>query len=272
MATDFPPGFIGRDDRTAADRGAEGRVGRLRLPRGACDGLHQAAARDGQPEPITEQLHDPAHGKPALFIENDGERDGVRPELRGRRAKGIGRLQRMAALHPTVTLSAAADRHAKLMDERALHRQIFLVLRDDAVPGDRPTAVRTVRGQRRVMRHIDVRRRSTMGRPPIGRPWFATGSTGVLLGEPTRERGGLSIRATPRHLQLLFQPLVFASQSMAFDFRALQILAQPFDLARLIVDDLSGIWRRRIFRAPRHPILMPERRSKYKRESGSAER
>ena len=43
VTADFPAGFIGRHDRTAADRGAERLVGRLRLAGGAVDGVDQPA-------------------------------------------------------------------------------------------------------------------------------------------------------------------------------------------------------------------------------------
>ena len=40
----------------------------------------------------------------------------------------------MPPLHAAVTLLALADDHPKLVDDRALHRKIFLILRDDAAP------------------------------------------------------------------------------------------------------------------------------------------
>jgi len=264
MATDFPPGFIGRDDGTAADRGAEGRVGRLRLPRGACDGLHQAAARDGQPEAITEQLHDPAKGEPALFVENDRERDGVRPELHRRRAKRIGRLQGMAALHATMTLPAAPHRDAKLVDDRPLHRQVFVVLQDDAAPDHRATAIGTMRGQRYVVSDIDARRAKPMGVAPVRGAGFPARALRMRLRQAARKRRRLPARTAARHLELFFQSLVFASQPVAFDLGPFQIVLEPFDPLRLVFDDLLRVTRRRILGRPRHAIVMPESRAQYK--------
>ena len=108
-------------------------------------------------------MHDPAEGEAALFIEDHGERDGLRAELHGRGAERIGGLQRMPALHAAVTLPALADRDTKFMHDGALHRQVFLVLRDDAAAPHGSAAVRTLRGQRRVVGHVDARRRAADG-------------------------------------------------------------------------------------------------------------
>ena len=221
---DFPAGFIGRDDRTAADGGAQRLVGRLRLTRGAMDGLHQAAARDRETEAVAEQVDDATEGEATLFVQDHRQGHGVRAELPGAGAQRVGRLQRMTALHAPIALSARADRHATFMDEGALHREIFLVLRDDTAPNHPAAAVRTRRRQRRVMRRVDVRRRRAMGLATIPSARLTTGALGLCLGQAARERRGLAVRAAARHLELLFQPPVLAPQTIAFDLGALQIL------------------------------------------------
>ena len=88
----------------------------------------------------------------------------------------------------------------------------------------------------------------------------------------TRARRGLAVGTSTRHLEFFLQPLVFAPQAVRFDVRAQQILAEPFDLACLVIDDLSGIGGRRgILRAPRHDMVMPDSRGQYKRKYGSAD-
>ena len=67
----------------------------------------------------------------------------------------------------------------------------------------------------------------------------------MRLRQAARKRRRLPVRAAPRHLEFFFQPFVFAAQPIAFDLRAHQIFAQPFDLSRLIVDDLLRVTRRR---------------------------
>ena len=138
MAADFPPGFIGRDDWTPTDLRTERVVGRLRLARGAMHRVDQPAPRDGEAEAIAEQMPDTAEGQSALFIEDHGERNRLRPELAGGRAERIRCLQRMPALHAPPTLPALADDDAKLVHDGSLYRQVFVVLRDDAPSAPRP--------------------------------------------------------------------------------------------------------------------------------------
>jgi hypothetical protein len=172
----------------------------------------------------------------------------------------------MPALHAAVTLPALADGDAKLVHDRALHRQIFVILRDDAAVPDRAATVRTLRGQWRVVRHVHARRRTPMRLPAIGGAGFAAWTLGMLLGQAARKRRRLAIGAPTCHLEFFFQPLVLATEPSAFDLRALQILAESFDFPRLIIDDPSGVRRWRIGRAPRHDMLMPDSRAQYKRE------
>ena len=264
MAADSPPGFIGRDDRTAADGGAERVVGRLRLARRAMHRLDEAPARHRQAETIAQQVADAAEGEPALLVEDHGQRHRLRAELHGRRAERVRGLQRMPALHAAVTLPALADRHAKGMNDGALHREIFLVLRDDATVTHRPSTVRTLGGQRRLMPEVHVRRRPPMRLAAVGGAGLPPRSLGVCFRQAARKRRRLTGRPPARHLEFFFQPLVLAPQPVAFDLRALQVLFETLDAPGLIVDDLVGLSRRRIFRASGHAPVMPKPREKYK--------
>jgi len=87
----------------------------------------------------------------------------------------------------------------------------------------------------------------------------------MLFRQPARKRRGLTIGPATRHLEFLFQSLVFAAQPIALDLRALQILAESFDFPRLIINDPSRVRRWRV-RRPRHDMLMPDSRAQYKRE------
>ena len=267
VTTDFPAGFIGRDDGTAADGGTEGLVGRLRLAGGAMDGLHQPPAGNGEAEATAEQVPDAAERETALFVEEHGERDRLRTELHGGRAERIRRLQRMPTLHAPTAVSALADRDEKFVDDRALHGQVFLVLRDDAAPDHRPPAVGTLRRQRRIMNDVDARRRLPMRGPAVAGTRFAARPLGMRGGQAPRERRGLARGPSARHVELFFQPFVLAPQAVAFDLGAPHVLAEPFILAPQILDDLLRITRRRrIRRAPRHTPVMPDSCGQYKRE------
>jgi hypothetical protein len=151
----------------------------------------------------------------------------------------------VAALHAAPTLPALADGHAKFVDHGALHRQVFLLLRDDVAGPDRTAAVWTRRGQWRVVRHVHTRRRTAMGLLAVRVARLASRPVGMLLRQPARKRGGLPIGPAPRHLELFLQSLVFAAQPIALDLRTPQILFQPLNAAGLVVDDLPRIsgWR-----------------------------
>lgn len=58
-------GFVGGDDRTAADRLAQCGVGRRRLARGPMQRVDQAAGRDVQAEALAEPRPDLAKGRPS---------------------------------------------------------------------------------------------------------------------------------------------------------------------------------------------------------------
>jgi len=267
MATNLPAGFIGRNDGTAAHLRAQRVIGRLGLARRAMDRVDQPAARDGEAEAIAQQLHDAAEGKAALFVEDHRQRHRLWPELHRRRAQRVRRLPRMPPLDPAAALRAVAHRDAKLVDDRPLHGEIFLKLRDDTAAPDRAAAVGTPCGQRRVVRHVNARRRTPVRRPAVGGARLAPGAIGILLGQPTRERRGLAIGSATRHLELFFQPFVFAAQTIALDLRAPHVLAESLVFTPQLLDDLLGITRwRRIRWAPRHDMLMPDSRAQYKRE------
>ena len=106
-----------------------------------------------------------------------------------------------------------------------------------------------------------------MGLPSVGGTGLSSRPHRMRFRQSTRERRGLSIRATTRHLEFLVQPLVFAAQPIAFVLRPHQILLESFDLSCLIVDDLLRVTRRRrVLRAPRHAPVMPNSRKGYKKE------
>ena len=175
----------------------------------------------------------------------------------------------MAALHAPVALWALANVDVKRPDDRALDRQLFLILGRDTHAPQCALTPRTARRQGRLADHIDVRRRLPLRERTIGAPGFSTRSTRLCDACAAGNRRGLPRDRAPRGLELLFQLLVFAAQPLALRFRTTQILAQAFDFPCLVFDDLLRITRR-IGRAARHAVVMPETRSKYKRECGSA--
>ena len=265
MAADFPAGFIGGDHRTGADGGTQRVIGRLRLPRRAVDGVDQAAARDTQPEPVGEQLGDLAVGEPALFVEQDGQGHRLRSELDRRCANRVRGLQRMPTLHAPMTLRTATDSDVKLANHRSLHRQVFVKLRHDPLWLHAPVTVRTARGERCLVRLIDVRRHAATGASAVRGARFAAGPLRIRLRQAARKRRSESMRRPTRGFEILSQSFVVAPETVAFDLRPPQVFAQPFILTPQFFDDLLRVARRRrIAGGPRHANVMPDSRAEYK--------
>ena len=80
VAIDLPARFIRGDNRAAADGGAEGRIGGLRLPSGAMQGARDGARGDRQPEAVAEEPGDLAMRHADVFVEqHDSTRRPVAP-------------------------------------------------------------------------------------------------------------------------------------------------------------------------------------------------
>lgn len=201
-----------------------------------------------------------------MLIEQDRQRHGLRAELHSGGAERIGGLQRMSPLHAAVTLRAGADVNPKAPHQRPLDRQLLLVLHDDPPQPQPPMTVRTLPGQRRLVRFIDARGGTAMRPRAIRRPRLAARAAGMLRRGAARERGGLAIDGAPRRFELLLQALIFPTEPIAFSLRAAQILAQPFDFASLLVDDPLRVTRRWISGRVIDQVVMPDRSpsDKYK--------
>ena len=264
MPADLPAGFIGSDHRTAADRGHTGRHRSARLARRPMDGVDQAAAGDGQAEAVAEQDHDRAERKAGtVSCGSRRARSPAAPAARPRRPAH----RRFAAGGGPARADGTGDTRRWRRETRAPPGVGWAGLPGTARRhggARRAPAVRTLRRQRRVVRHIDVRRRARCARAAIQRARFAARPLGMLFRQAAREGRRLPIRAAARHLEFFFQPLVLAPQAVAFDLRPLQVLFESRDAPRLIVDDLAGLSGRRILGTPRHVSVMPDSQIKYK--------
>ena len=263
---DAPARFIRRYHGTAADRRTQGRIGRVRLARGAVHRVHQPAARDRQAEAIAQQRGDLPVRQPEAFIQEDGERDRLRPQLHGGGAQGVGGLQGMAPLDAPPAAGALPDVDAKRADEGPLDRQLFLILRGDPHRAHGALTVRALPRQRRLVPVIHRRGRAPMRARPIGGPGLSPRPTRRRDASPARKRRGLAIDGAPRGLKLLFQFVVFSTEPLPLGLRAPQVLAETLDLTDVLLDDLFRVTRRRLMATRRHAALMPDSRAKYKRE------
>ncbi len=168
----------------------------------------------------------------------------------------------MPALQAAVTLATPADVHAKLPDDRALHGQLFLILRGDAPGAHRALTLWTVRRERRLVGLIDVRGHAPVGAHAIRGAGMPPGASRARHARLAGERRGLARHRSARGLELVLQLLVLAAQPLPLGLRPSQIFAKPLDLARLILDDLLRVARRRIGGAPRHEPVMADSRKK----------
>ena len=169
----------------------------------------------------------------------------------------------MAALHAAVTGGAGPDRNVEPAHERALHRQLLLILRDRPLHVQRARTVRTLRGQRDDVRFIDVRRGASMRAGAVARAGFAAGPLRMRTDTVSGEGRRLAVDGAPGGIQLLLQPLVLAAQAIALGLRASQVFAQAFDLSRLLVDDLPRIARRSVGRLLSDALVIAHRSAKY---------
>jgi hypothetical protein len=244
IRADAPTRLIRRHDRTAAHAGRQRVITRRRLPGGPVHRVNQAAPRHGHPAAVLQQLRDLAVGQPEPFIQQDGEGDRLRAQLHRRRAQGIRRLQRMAALDAPPALRTPPDVDVKLANERTLHRQLFLILRRHTLGAHPPLTVRTLRREWRDVRLIDVGRGGTMRAPAVGGTRLSTGRPWQRDAGVAGERRGLARDGAPGGLQFVVQFFVFATEALTLRFRPAEILAEVLDLAAQLLDRLFWITRR----------------------------
>jgi hypothetical protein len=182
----------------------------------------------------------------------------------------------MATLHAPTAAVASADVQIKLPDDDARDGPLFLILVDDPGLDHRTGAVRTVRGERRVVALVHAGGTSPLPLPSIRRARLPARSLRLIL-QRFRERRRLPKPGSPRLVELSFQVidlvaepfllplqlvtlpsqrLVLSSQRLALAFRVFGSLA-PVDLCRSAI---RIAW----FRRPRHAAVMPEFAERYK--------
>jgi hypothetical protein len=76
----------------------------------------------------------------------------------------------------------------------------------------------------------------------------------------------LPVHRAARRLELVLQFLVFAPQPLPLGLRSPEVLFELRDPARLVLNDLLRVSRRRGLFALRHAAVMPNPDSKYKQK------
>jgi hypothetical protein len=104
---------------------------------------------------------------------------------------------------------------------------------------------------------------------PMRAPGLPAGPTRIGDTRASREGCRLPVDRPARGVELLFQLLVFAPQTLALRFRATQVLAQAIDFPALVINDLLRLIRRGRL-GLRHAPVIADSGAQYKRKvSGS---
>ncbi len=173
----------------------------------------------------------------------------------------------MPPLHPPAALRALADVDVETTHNRPLHREFLLILRRDPDVPHRASAVGARTRQGRGVGLVDVPRRAPMRMRAVACARATTRALRRQGARAARERRGLPIDRAARRVERVFQFVVFAPQPLPFDFRAPQVFLELRDAARLLLDDLLRVLRRRFRATRRHGPVMPDSPRQYKRKS-----
>ncbi len=268
---DFPAGLVGTDDGTAANGFTQRGIRRFGLSRRTAHRVHEAAAGDGQAEAFTHQRGDLPERQAQLFVEHDGERHGLRAQLRRGSADRVRRLEQMPSLDAASAGVTEADCDLKGADDRAHDRQIFLVLRRVPLQRKPTAAIWAARRQRGVVGLIDVGRRRAMRLASIGRAGFSAGAAWRPLRQPARTRRGLAVEGPACRVQFVFepfdllaQPVAFTTVPITFPLRPFALAAQPIIFALLPLELGEQILAGSRAPARSHALVMPRFDSEYK--------
>ncbi len=200
--------------------------------------VSQAARRHLQAERRPQHVGDLRQRHAHLGVQLDDQRDDAGAELHAGRPQRIRGLQRVAALHPTLTLRAAAHFDVEAAHDRAHLRDFFLILRRHPGHFDRPAAVGTRRRHRRFQDLVNTFRARATRMPAVERTRPTARAPAAPLGSVLGEGGGLSFPRPARRGQLTLQvldlpllTLVLASQAVDLALLAGVLLLQLVGVA-----------------------------------------
>jgi hypothetical protein len=154
--------------------------------------------------------------------------------------------------------------HIKSAHHRPHGRQILLVLGRHMGVVDRAPALRAGGGHRHVLHVIDDCGRRSLAVTSMRRSRPTARPAGMGRTHAFREGGGLATPRAPRRLQLIAQPRVFSTQSLALSFALFQVAPESFDLFSQLFR--GGLTRglRQVLGALTHAPVMPESARQYK--------
>jgi len=142
-----------------------------------------------------------------LLIEDDGQGDRLRSELRRRGTQRVRRLQSMATLDAAPTRAALSHVDPKVTDDDVGDWQLFLRLARDARFSDGAVARGTPRRQTRLVGFIDAWRHPAVRFRAVGAARLSPGSLRMAR-QRFRERRCLPKPGAPGRIELVLQSLV----------------------------------------------------------------
>ena len=132
----------------------------------------------------------------------------------------------MTALDAPPALRAVADLNVEAPHNGPHHREVFLILRRDALYCDRAATIRTPGRQRCFMDFIDLRRPPAACLPPVLRTGAPSRTLATTLPPLFGEGRRLAETRAPRRVKLLLEPSRAALPAIPVALGARQILAQ----------------------------------------------
>src|SRR5262249_10137369 len=160
-------------------------------------------------EKALQAAHDLGVRQAALLVEFDDGSLGVGSQLGGGGAEGVGRLQRMAPLHPAMALTAQADVDVELPVNRPA-RDLDLELLGGGCLVAGPAAIGASAWQGRLVGFVDLvrRRRLAVGPAAVILAGLASWLLGLVGGLAFGEGRGLALAGAGRVVELAAEALV----------------------------------------------------------------
>ena len=221
-----PPGLIRRDHVAFSYLPARCGVGRRRITGGAMQQIDEASRRDGQAEAGPEQVGHLRQRRAHLRVHLHGQGGDFGPQLHASRPQCVRCLQCMAALDTLPALRAVADLDVQAPHNGPHHREIFLILRCDALYCDRTAAIWTLGRHRCLMDFVDLRRPPATRRPPLLRTGAPSRTFATTLPSLFGEGRRLAQTRAPRRVKLPLEPSCAALPAIPVALGGRQILAQ----------------------------------------------
>lgn len=168
--------------------------------------------------------------QPEIFIEQDDQRDGLRPQMRAGGAERVGRLARVASLDAAAAIAAFADMHGEAPHVRAHDRPLFLNLCGHAGFAEAAPARGAGGRQWHVDRFVDRRRRNTMRVSAVMSPGTTTAWPWRWRRRTLRKRGGLTLAGCRAASNSFFRRSFSRSNRVGF-LRFLQLGPQSINFS-----------------------------------------